>query len=84
MRSILALSLLAAGLAGCASSPDAPKSAATASDGPSSFVATRPLTGSRLMQRSTDRNVRVIGADEARTDMSDVRSISNAVGARSN
>lgn len=83
MRSILFTTVLAASLVGCASTPEPTKTAA-APAGPAGFNDTKPLTGSRLIQRSTDRNVRVIGADEARTDMSDVRSIGNAVGQRGN
>ena len=86
MRPILFVPLLAATLVGCASSPEPAKTAAApaAAAGPACFKDTRQITGSRLVQRSTDRNVRIIGADEARTDMQDVRSIGNAVGSRGN
>ena len=83
MRPILVIAAVTLALAGCASSPE-PAQTATAPSGPSGFKDTKQITGSRLVQRSTDRNVRIIGADEARTDMQDVRSIGNAVGARGN
>ena len=86
MRNAFMTLLLAGGLAACPSGPEAPATAAAPAQAGQgkTFVSNHGITGSRLMQRSTDRNVRIIGADEARSDMSDVRSISNAVGARSN
>lgn len=84
MRSILLTVAFTLALAGCASSPEPAQTGAAPAAAPKGFNDTRQITGSRLVQRSTDRNVRIIGADEARTDMSDVRSIGNAVGARGN
>lgn len=83
MRSILFATVLAASLGACANAPDGSTSAA-ASPGASSFRDAQPLTGSRLVRRSSDRNVGVIEGEEARKEMLEVRSLGNAVGQRGN
>lgn len=89
MRTLMLSPLLvAAALAGCATAPDTPSATAGKADGKQaavgSFTDTTPLTGSRFARSTTDRNVRVIGNDAAREDATEVRSIGNLVGARSN
>ena len=85
MRPLFVLSLSSALLAACASAPEPEaKPQAGAADTPS-FRDSTPLTGSRFSKSGTDRNLRVIGNDAARTEIGqDVRSISNTVGARGN
>jgi hypothetical protein len=43
-----------------------------------------PQAGTRFVNRSTDRSVRVIGNQDAKDDARDMRSIGNNVGMRSN
>lgn len=86
MKSTFAILAAALVLAACASQP-----AGTATDAKTVAAATpagekslegQVTTGSRL-KRGTERAVRVIGNEEYK-DSNDVRSIGNAVGARSN
>ncbi|MFO1329866.1 MAG: hypothetical protein U1F56_21080 [Rubrivivax sp.] len=89
-RSLLGLALstalCSALIAGCASAPETSAPTPQADKGSAaSFTDTTPLTGSRFAKTGTDRTVRVIGNEAARTDVgADVRSLSNTVGARGN
>ena len=52
--------------AGCSTTYEAPTSVAASEAPPSAVIGPngRPMTGTRLSERSTDRNVRSIGAKE--------------------
>lgn len=86
MSYLRTLPLLMLVLAGCAGGPETPRAAqATSAATPQQeAVDDTPITGSRFARRSSDRLVRVIGQEAARSDMSNVRSLGNEVGARGN
>lgn len=84
MRITLTVMASTLALAACTSLPEAPATAGSRAEAPAAAGDTTPITGSRFVRKSNDRNVRVIGNDGARTELSDVKSIGNAVGSRGN
>lgn len=86
MRTLLITLLPTLALAACTTAPEAPTAlaAASAASAGAREGDSERLTGSRLSRQTNDRTVRSIGAEPARADMSEVRSIGNAVGARGN
>lgn len=84
---LVSLTAVAALAAGCASAP-APEAApaTTASAGGVEYPTGVIETGSRIMRRSTDRSVRVVGNQDVKDGRNDITSIGNNpnVGARGN